>query len=324
MVKVSVIMATYNGEKYIYKQLESIYKQTYKPDEVIICDDNSTDATLEIIMDFIRKNELDNWLVYKNKSNLGWRENFFQGCTHATGDIIFFSDQDDIWKKEKIRKMVVLFIHNNMDGLFCCRDIIDGYGNDFSERKEREYFRKRLVHLTFSHSFYTLRTLGCCECVSRKVLELYKSIGIPEYGHDSQCGQIALLLGNLWYLNEPLIKYRVHPSNSSGISASRSFGGSNLNKRIDDLATSKKWIKSIIRMNFIDSVPISELKKSYDYINTRLKYLKKDGDVTVIDLLKKKDGYPNISSFLGDIAYRHGANETLGALRWKFNQILGI
>ena len=95
---VSILMCTYNGEKYIKDQLESIYQQNLQPDEVWIIDDCSKDSTVSIIKSFITEHNLGNcWHCEKNKTNIGYASNFKNGITRVKGDIIFFSYQDDIW-----------------------------------------------------------------------------------------------------------------------------------------------------------------------------------------------------------------------------------
>lgn len=104
---VSVVIATYNGEKYLLEQLDSITNQTYKNIEIIICDDNSTDGTKKIIKNFAENNP--NVYYYLNVNNLGVNKNFEEGFLKAKGDFISISDQDDIWKTEKIEQQMLLF-----------------------------------------------------------------------------------------------------------------------------------------------------------------------------------------------------------------------
>lgn len=99
-------MTSYNGDKYIEEQLQSILDQTRCPDEVLVFDDVSTDHTVSIIKNFIERNNLKTWHLVENEKNLGWKLNFFEAIKRVTGDIIFFSDQDDIWMPDKIEKMV--------------------------------------------------------------------------------------------------------------------------------------------------------------------------------------------------------------------------
>ncbi|MGC2934072.1 glycosyltransferase [Enterococcus faecium] len=114
MKKVTVILSSYNGEKYIEEQLYSLLNQEREIDEVIISDDCSTDGTPKIIANFIYKNGLNKkWFFYQNVENMGWKKNFFELLRLASGDYIFLCDQDDIWLPHKIKSMVEIMEKNN-------------------------------------------------------------------------------------------------------------------------------------------------------------------------------------------------------------------
>ena len=103
---ISVCMGIYNGEKYIAQQLQSIMNQTRKADEVILCDDRSTDNTVKIAEKFIEENELaDTWKIHQNIQNKGYPYNFYYVMGLCKGDIVFLADQDDVWDVHKIEKM---------------------------------------------------------------------------------------------------------------------------------------------------------------------------------------------------------------------------
>lgn len=104
---VSVIVGTYNGEKYLAEQLNSIASQTYNDIEIIICDDCSADNTHSIVKKFAEQHS--NVSYHFNDRNLGVNKNFEQGFLLAKGDYIAISDQDDIWKPEKIEEQMLLF-----------------------------------------------------------------------------------------------------------------------------------------------------------------------------------------------------------------------
>lgn len=89
-MKTSVVISTYNGEKYILEQLDSIRTQTLTVDEVLIFDDRSHDNTVELCRDFINKFNLENWKVLNNEKNKGFVKNFIDGLYETTGDIIFW------------------------------------------------------------------------------------------------------------------------------------------------------------------------------------------------------------------------------------------
>lgn len=100
--KVSVALTTYNGERFLREQLDSLYKQTKLPDEVVVCDDNSSDDTISILEEYHKKYGLK---FYQNSSSLGVNANFFQAISLCNGDYICICDQDDIWKKNKIETL---------------------------------------------------------------------------------------------------------------------------------------------------------------------------------------------------------------------------
>ena len=105
-MKISVVMATYNGEKYITEQLDTIRNQTRKIDELVVCDDRSKDNTVSVVKAYIKEHNLeDAWAIHVNERNLGYANNFHRATLMATGDLIFFSDQDDLWREDKIEIM---------------------------------------------------------------------------------------------------------------------------------------------------------------------------------------------------------------------------
>lgn len=106
--KVSVVMTTYNGQKYLREQMDSLREQTMPIDEVIIMDDCSTDHTPDLVSAYIKEYDLKGWNLVQNEQNQGWKKNFKSGFDLATGNYIFPCDQDDIW--HKIKRIVTHYI----------------------------------------------------------------------------------------------------------------------------------------------------------------------------------------------------------------------
>ena len=100
--RVSVVMTTYNGQKYLREQMDSLREQTMPIDEVIIMDDCSTDHTPDLVSAYIKEYNLKGWNLVQNEQNQGWKKNFKSGFDLATGDYIFPCDQDDIWHPDKV------------------------------------------------------------------------------------------------------------------------------------------------------------------------------------------------------------------------------
>ena len=101
---ISVAMCTYNGAQYLKEQLDSIVKQTRLPNEVVVCDDGSIDATLQLL-DKFKEITPFSVRIYRNKTNLGPTKNFEEAISLCRGDIIVLSDQDDIWVPYKLETL---------------------------------------------------------------------------------------------------------------------------------------------------------------------------------------------------------------------------
>lgn len=129
-MKISICMGTYNGEKYIGRQLCSILEQTRPADEVILCDDGSRDNTAAIVQKFIKDNRLEaSWYLHENRDNKGYPANYYNAMDLCTGDIVFLADQDDIWEKTKLEKMTdAMEAHPEAAVLACKFGLIDEEG----------------------------------------------------------------------------------------------------------------------------------------------------------------------------------------------------
>ena len=127
--RVSVVMTTYNGQKYLREQMDSLREQTMPIDEVIIMDDCSTDHTPDLVSAYIKEYNLKGWNLVQNELNQGWKKNFKSGFDLATGGYIFPCDQDDIWHPDKVEKMVGCMENNPKIELLAAN-----YNTFFSEK----------------------------------------------------------------------------------------------------------------------------------------------------------------------------------------------
>lgn len=205
----SVCIATYNGEKYIRQQLESIQYQLSEHDEIIISDDSSTDKTIEIIESI---NDARIKLFKKNmfKSPI---YNFENCIAHATGDVIFMSDQDDLWLPHKVATVCEVF-RDNPDVTLVASDaqIINEQGDIVLDT-----FYPGLIKFT-SKVIPTIiknRFLGCTLAFRRSMLEVLLPFPPHLPMHDSWIGIINQLYGGVYFIDKPLIAYRRHSQNFS-------------------------------------------------------------------------------------------------------------
>ena len=203
---VSVCMGIYNGEKYIEEQLDSILGQTRKAEEVILCDDCSTDRTVEIVRLFIERNGLqESWRLYCNGENRGYPGNFYYVMGLCAGDVVFLADQDDVWAETKLERMcAVLEEHPEAEVLACKFGLMDGEGErihavmapsrSLGTRKLRqvglrEIFRKYQwpgMVLAYRNGWYRERGMGICGQESPGPCGEYGSRSHEDVG---QCGE---------------------------------------------------------------------------------------------------------------------------------------
>lgn len=122
---ISIAMCTYNGVRYLPEQLTSFSEQHRLPDELVICDDGSSDGTLNLLREFARTAAFPVF-IHENAQNLGYSRNFTQTVNLCTGDVIALSDQDDVWYPSKLARLEELFLeHPEAGGIFSDGDLID-------------------------------------------------------------------------------------------------------------------------------------------------------------------------------------------------------
>lgn len=222
----SVVMATYNGSKYVLKQLKSIEIQTSEPAEIIIIDDASTDGTPSVLENYIKKMNISVKL-FSHEINSGYRKTFFEAISLAKQNIIFLADQDDIWKPDKAEIMLDILQRNPFILVLNTNyDLIDSAGNRIKESRlcsRRGCFTetKSLKKVSGRQVVKYNLSMGCTMVIRKEVAniasnysEYLSSMNIP---HDWAINLIASLNDGLYYYNEKLISYRLHESNTLGL-----------------------------------------------------------------------------------------------------------
>jgi glycosyltransferase involved in cell wall biosynthesis len=206
--RVSVCLASYNGEKFIREQVESILSDLRQFDELIICDDGSIDNTCSIIQSF---NDPRIKLIH-NKKRLGFVKNFEKLISLATGDLIFLSDQDNIWIKGKIEKVISVFQKDSSIRLVCHSFIpIDAHGNNFPMNVPLMHKGKKNSFVILIQHLIKSQFYGCTFCINRKAIDKLLPFPSTTYSHDHWILVSAAVNGYNFVLDESLIKYRRHP-----------------------------------------------------------------------------------------------------------------
>lgn len=223
--KISVVIATYNGEKYLEKQLDSIINQTVKPDEIIISDDVSKDKTVAIINEYVQK-EPARIIFQRNKNNMGYTMNFLNALKMSSGDIVFLSDQDDEWELSKIKHMIDVMIKEpSIDVLSCEYDLIDGAGLPIRSKKNKKKNNNKNLYPIKWDNFVKrpANVPGMSLAIRRDIIEKIDLSTISDkLAHDWIINEIAAYRNGLYKYNEVLVHYRQHESNVVGVTTNYS------------------------------------------------------------------------------------------------------
>ncbi len=278
-MKISVVMSTYNGEKYIVEQLDSLRVQTKLIDEVIIYDDASNDSTVAIIKSYIDQYALNNWKLYLGEENLGYIQGFTSVLKYATGDIIFLADQDDIWLSDKIEGMYqymrkypqILALNSSFSFIDGSGKVMPGRSVPFSENNGYMHFKKikkdRVVSISDTYILQNDVSPGCTMAIRRKLLQDYFSFRDgSKVSHDWKLNFLAAKKKGCFFWNHVTTQYRIHNENTIGTELEQTLS---VNFRI------RTYEKRIAQYRaFIDGFLLSNDVKKKKYINLCKKWIK--------------------------------------------------
>ncbi len=222
-MRLSIALATYNGEPYLSDQLASYLQQTRLPDEVVVCDDGSSDRTPQILADFAASAPFEVRL-FQNERRLGYVRNFEKAAGLCSGDVIFFSDQDDWWLPEKLTLMEGAFARQPSLGLvFHDSEITDSALQPFglSDWQRRHFSRKLQAHVLEGRGAHVLlsrlwtitpgNTVAFHSSLRRWLLPFSQATG-----HDEWTALMACCVADVSIVPHKLILYRRHPHNATG------------------------------------------------------------------------------------------------------------
>ena len=219
-LKISVAMATYNGEKFVREQIESILNQTLKPYEIVISDDASTDQTLKILLEYQKK--YPNLIkVIPNKNNAGFVKNFERALLNVTGDLVALSDQDDVWLPEKLQEEYeVLERDPNIGLVFSDLELVDETLNKIGSSMWKYHDWQMDGYIKgvdlFKQILKTNHVTGCTIMIRKKILNSLIPFDNRIHLHDYWLAIGASLLSDAFAINKQLVLYRQHSNNQIG------------------------------------------------------------------------------------------------------------
>lgn len=218
---ISVALCTYNGARFLPAQLQSMLEQTRRPDELVVCDDGSSDATRKLLQDFQHKAPFPVRLHF-NRSTLGSTQNFAKAIRLCKGDLIVLADQDDVWLANKLTVLEKKFLGQPDIGIvFSDAEVVDaqlgslGYTlwqySRFSAAKQTKVTYGKGLEVLLKHVVVTGATLA----FRRRFLRLL--LPIPEgWIHDAWIALMISACSNMAIVTTPLVLYRQHGANQIG------------------------------------------------------------------------------------------------------------
>ena len=223
-MKVSIALCTYNGAEFIKEQIQSILNQTIAPDEIIVCDDGSTDNTLEIIQQI---DILHNCKIFRNNTNLGTIKNFEKAIANCKGEIVFLADQDDLWQLDKIEKLLDFFRNNpSKKVVFTDALLVDQEGKSLEKNlwKEVRFGTKEQNLWNKGQEIDVLiqgnRVTGCTMAFNRAFVQQYlpfpQDLNSMNFIHDTWIAWVGAANHVIGFIDQPLVSYRQHEKQQIG------------------------------------------------------------------------------------------------------------
>ncbi|QYR52721.1 glycosyltransferase family 2 protein [Lysobacter soyae] len=225
-MQTSVVVCTHNGEAFLREQLDSILRQTRPPSEIIISDDGSTDSSVSIIEAFATKAQAAGIAcqVVANVRALGVTGNFESACQRANGEVIFLADQDDVWHTDKVDRLLKVLAQNEVVLVSSNAEIIDAAGQKTNETlfsrlrispAELSLLRNGdLSNLILYRTAFTGATFAFKKSLLKHALPFDRKLV-----HDEWLVQVAWVVGEVRTVQESLMDYRLHASNTIGLDA---------------------------------------------------------------------------------------------------------
>lgn len=276
-MKIDILMATYNGEKYLREQIDSILNQTFKEFNLIICDDCSKDNTWKILEEY--KNKDSRVRIIKNEKNLGYNKNFEKLLGYVESEYFMLSDQDDFWLPEKVEESYKKITSEKLNLVCSDLEVVDkdlktihpsmwefwpDYNIKEKIKKSRDY----------KSCLMTNCITGCTTIINSKLIP--KILPLPGYPivHDWWIGLVAGSIGDIGYIEKPLIKYRQHGNNQIGYVTTKTIYN----------------YSSAMRKHMIENhIEILEvLQKRKDVLNPELEEITKEGIKYLKAIMNKK------------------------------------
>lgn len=302
-MKISIVVSIYNGEKYLKELMDSLLKQSRKPDEVLFFDDKSSDNSVELVREFVANHNLNKWHLTINEDNKGWKRNFMEGMWSASGDLIFPCDQDDIWEKTKLEDMERIMLQHpeinlltsNYTAFYESGKMVNGPTSE----------NGKLIKQKLVKNFFKTKYPGCTYCARRNIIEKSKHYWQCDFPHDALLWRLAMFTDSLFSYNKSLIKWRKHEDSTYAIES----------LKVKSFIKKRQWFDYAIRVidslrEYITKEEVGDkikkekiLKKSCHWIKLRVKLYEKPRFTYWLQLIPYLKYYDYFRHFVADFYF---------------------
>lgn len=315
---VDILLAVYNGEKYLEEQLSSIENQTYKDWRLIIRDDCSKDKSMLIAEKFSRKFKPGKVVIYKNNIPSGSaKNNFLRLLKDSDAEYVMFSDQDDVWLENKISLTLKAMRRSEQEAGEGCPILVhsDLFVTDEKLRiVSNSFFKYQKIPKKVDIKRLLLQNsvTGCTVMINKMLKEYLEKVDCPEkiVMHDYFAALISEVFGKIVFINRPLIKYRQHGDNSVGAADASSF--SYLKARF---IAGKEQFRQRMKATMIQAGYFAELYKIQLKNNSRNKML--TNLLINYNNLLKVDKKTKVKFYIENNVFKYGIIRKIMQLVWS-------
>jgi glycosyltransferase involved in cell wall biosynthesis len=298
MTTISIAMATYNGARFIREQLDSLAKQTVLPTELVVTDDGSNDDTLTIVEQFAKQAPFP-VALHRNSKRLGYSANFMQCASLCRGELIAFSDQDDIWDQDKLRRVLLCFEETNAQVVFHGFRLVDQNGKNIGTLDEASPY-KSIDHWTI--------VPGLTQVFRRELLvfsdliEISIDPGAPSrpLAHDQWIYFLGHSFGSISYLKKCLLSYRQHGSNLFGLSPSGFERGSTFHQIVEPLTKA-----------LVGDTTLIQRKRKILHVTLFGRGISSASRVKILEVIRQRAGDASARPLSTHIEYYQGVSQAL-------------
>ena len=226
-MKISIALCTFNGEQFLEQQLASFSKQTRSPDELVVCDDASSDTTVSVLENFAKTAPFP-VSIFLNEQNLGSLKNFEQVIEKCSGDIIALSDQDDVWLPEKLKCIATVFESRPNSGLVFSNAILTDvnlkptgwklFDMTFRRTDKKRFRAGKAIDVFLEYNVITGAAVAFRAELRRHFLPIPQ---LTDFIHDGWIGLVAAISSRIEFIDTPLLLYRQHAGQQLGAGLSK-------------------------------------------------------------------------------------------------------